>query len=91
VCDPTVPIKGDSHGTVSRGDRHDGWHGQKWADSNCSGKRAEAAVKSPTSSRPLLKQQESPLPQREDDAPVSRSSNGSHAQRAPRELPVLSH
>jgi hypothetical protein len=89
--DPTVPIKGDGHGSVSRGDRHDGWHGQKWAGSNCSGTRAEAAVKSPAGSRPLLKRRESPLPRREDDAPMSRSSNGSHAQRAPRESPVPSH
>jgi hypothetical protein len=89
--DPTVPIKGDDHGSVSHGDRHDGWHGQKWAGSNCSGRRAEAAVKSPAGSRPLLKRRESPLPRREDDAPVSRSSNGSHAQWAPRESPVPSH
>jgi hypothetical protein len=39
--------------------------------------RAEAAIKSSAGSRPLLGQQESPLPQREDDAPVFRSSNGS--------------
>jgi hypothetical protein len=89
--DPTVPIKGDGHGSVSRGDRHDGWHGQKWTGSNCSGRRAEAAIKSPAGSRPLLKRQVSPLPRREDDAPVSRSSNGSHAQRVPRESPVPSH
>jgi hypothetical protein len=86
--DPTVPIEGNGHGTVSRGDRHDGWHGQKWAGSNCSGRRAEAAVKSPAGSRPLLKRRESPLPRREDDTPVSRSSNGSHAQRAPCTRPV---
>jgi hypothetical protein len=89
--DPTVPIKSDSHGSVSRGGRHDGWHGQKWAGSNCSGRRAEAAAKSPAGSCPLLKRWEHPLPRREDDAPVSRSSNGSHAQRAPRESPVPSH
>jgi hypothetical protein len=71
--------------------RHDGWHGQKRAGSNCSGRRAKAAVKSPAGSRPLLKRRESPLPRREDDSPVPRSSNGSHAQRAPRELPVPSH
>jgi hypothetical protein len=35
------------------------------------------AVKSSAGSRPLLGQQESPLPWREDDAPVFRSSNGS--------------
>jgi hypothetical protein len=89
--DPTVPIRGDGHGSVSRGGRHDGWHGQKWAISNCSGRRAEAAVKSPAGSRPLLKRRESPLPRREDDAPVLRSSNGSHAQWAPHESPVPSH
>jgi hypothetical protein len=89
--DSTVPIKGDGHGSVIRGGRHDGWHGQKWADSNCSGRRAEAAVKSPAGSRPLLKRRESPLPRRKDDAPMSLSSNGSHAQRAPHESPVLSH
>jgi hypothetical protein len=89
--DPTVTIEGNSHGIVSRGDRHDGWHDQKWTGSNCSGRRAEAAVKSPAGSRPLLKRRESPLPRREDDSPVSRSSNGSYAQRAPRESPVPSH
>jgi hypothetical protein len=45
--DPTVPIKDSDHGSVSRGDRHDSCYGQKWAGSNCSGRRAEAAVKSP--------------------------------------------
>jgi hypothetical protein len=75
--DPTVPIKCNDHGSVSRGDRHGGWYGQKWAGSNCSGRRAEAAVKSPAGSRPLLKRQESPLPWRKDDAPVFHSSNGS--------------
>jgi hypothetical protein len=89
--DPTMPIEGDDHGTVSRGDRHDGWHGQKWASSNYSGRRAEAVAKSPAGSRPLLKRRESPLPRREDDAPVSRSSNGSYAQRAPCGSPVPSH
>jgi hypothetical protein len=88
--DPTVPIKGDGRGSVSRGGRHDSWHGQKWAGSNCSGRRAEVAVKSHAGSRPLLKRRESPLPRREDDAPVSRSSNGSHAQRAPHESLVPS-
>jgi hypothetical protein len=52
---------------------------------------AEAAVKSPAGSRPLLKQRESPLPRCEDDTSVPRSSNGSHAQRAPHESPVPSH
>jgi hypothetical protein len=45
--------------------------------SNGGGRRAEAAVKSSASSRPLLGQQGNPLPRREDDAPVFRSSNGS--------------
>jgi hypothetical protein len=45
--------------------------------SNGGGRRAEAAVKSSASSRPLLGQRENPLPRREDDAPVFRSSNGS--------------
>jgi hypothetical protein len=37
----------------------------------------EAAVKSSAGSRPLLEQQGSLLPWREDDAPVFRPSNGS--------------
>jgi hypothetical protein len=45
--------------------------------SNGGGRRAEAAVKSSARSRPLLGQRENPLPRREDDAPVFRSSNGS--------------
>jgi hypothetical protein len=53
--------------------------------------QTEAAVKSPAGSRPLLKRRESPPSRREDDAPVPRSSNGSHAQRAPRESLVPSH
>jgi hypothetical protein len=40
------------------------------------GRWTEAAVKSSAGSRPLLEQRESPLPRREDDTPVSRSSNG---------------
>jgi hypothetical protein len=77
ACDPAVSIKCNDHGSVSRVDRHGGWHGQKWAGSNCSGRRVEATVKSPAGSHPLLKRQESPLPQCEDNAPVFRSSNGS--------------
>jgi hypothetical protein len=65
------------HGSVSRGRRRDGRYGHKWAGSNGGGRRAEAAVKSSAGSRPLLGQRESPLPQREDDAPVFRFSNGS--------------
>jgi hypothetical protein len=74
---PTVPTEHISHGSVSHGRRRDGRYGQKWADSNGGGRRAEAAVKSSASSRPLLGQRENPLPRREDDAPVFRSSNGS--------------
>jgi hypothetical protein len=36
-----------------------------------------ATVKSSAGSRPLLGQRENPLPRREDDAPMFRSSNGS--------------
>jgi hypothetical protein len=75
--DPTVPTEHIDHGSVSRGRRRDGQYGQKRADSNGGGRRAEAAVKSSAGSRPLLGQQESPLPRREDDAPVFCSSNGS--------------
>jgi hypothetical protein len=82
---PTVPTRRIGHGSVSRGRRRDGrygqkWvdnNGQKWVDNNGGSRRAEAAVKSSAGSRPLLGQQESPLPRREDDAPVFRSSNGS--------------
>jgi hypothetical protein len=75
--DPTVPIEHNDHGSFSRRGRHDGRYGQKWAGSNCGSRRAEAAVKSPAGSRPLLKQQEIPLSRYEDDAPVFRSSNDS--------------
>jgi hypothetical protein len=74
---PTVPTEHIGHGSVSRGRRRDGRHGRKWAGSNGSGRRAEAAVKSSAGSRPLLGQRESPLPRSEDDAPVLCSSNGS--------------
>jgi hypothetical protein len=74
---PTVPTERNGHGSVSRGRRRDGRYGQKWADSNGGGKRAEAAVKSSAGSRPLLEQQGSPLSRREDDAPVFCPSNGS--------------
>jgi hypothetical protein len=74
---PTVSTEHISHGLVRRGRRSDGRYGQKWADSNGGGRRAKAAVKSSAGSRPLLGQRESPLPRREDDAPVFRSSNGS--------------
>ena len=75
--DPTVPIGHNDHGSVSREGRRDGRYGQKWADSNGGSRRAEAAVKSSAGSRPLLEQQGSPLPRREDDAPVFHSSKGS--------------
>jgi hypothetical protein len=75
--DPTVPTEHIGHGSVSRGRRRDGRYGQKWAGSNGGGRRAEAAVKPSASSCPLLGQRESPLPRREDDAPVFCSSNGS--------------
>jgi hypothetical protein len=74
---PTVPTEHIDHGSVSRWRRRDGQYGQKRADSNCGGRQAETAVTSSAGSRPLLGQQESPLPRREDDAPVFRSSNGS--------------
>jgi hypothetical protein len=77
VHSPTVPTRRIGHGSVSCGRRRDDRYGQKWAGSNGGGRRAEAAVKSSAGSRPLLKQQESPLPRHEDDAPVFRSSNGS--------------
>jgi hypothetical protein len=73
---PTVPTGHIGHGSVSHGRRRDDRYGQKWAGSNGGGRWAEAAVKSPAGSRPLLGQRESPLPRREDDVPVFRSSNG---------------
>jgi hypothetical protein len=75
---PTVPTRHTGHESVSRERRRDDRYGQKWAGSNGGGRRAEAAVKSAVGSRPLLGQQGSPLPRREDDAPVFRPSNGSH-------------
>jgi hypothetical protein len=74
---PTVPIKCNDHGSVSRRERRDGRYDQRRADSNCSSRRAEAAVQSPTGSHPLLKRQGSPLPRSKDDAPMFCSSNGS--------------
>jgi hypothetical protein len=68
--DPTVPTEHIGHGLVSHGRRRDDRYGQKWAGSNGGGRRAEVAVKSSASSRPLLGQRENPLPRREDDAPV---------------------
>jgi hypothetical protein len=77
----TVPTEHIGHGSVSRGRRRDGRYGQKWVDSNGGSRRAEAAVKSFAGSCPLLEQQGSPLPWREDDAPVFRPSNGSRNDR----------
>jgi hypothetical protein len=74
---PTVPTRRISHRSVSRGRRRDDRYGQKWADSNGGSRRTEVVVKSSAGSRPLLGQQESPLPWREDDALVFRSLNGS--------------
>jgi hypothetical protein len=78
---PTVLIDHIGHGLVSRRRRRDDRYGQKWADSNGGSRRAEAAVKSSAGSRPLLEQQGSPLPRREDDAPVFCPSNGSRNDR----------
>jgi hypothetical protein len=86
---PTVPIEHNDHGSVSHGKRHAGQYGQKWTGSNCS-RRAEAEVESPAGPHPLLKQRGSPLPRRKDDAPMFRSSNGSHT-RPPHESPIPSH
>jgi hypothetical protein len=77
---PAVPTKRIGHGSASRGRRRDGRYGQKWADSHGGSRRTEAAVKSSAGSCPLLEQQGSPLPWREDDAPVFRSSNDSRMQ-----------
>jgi hypothetical protein len=74
---PTVPTEHIGHGSVRHGRRRGGRYGQKWAGSNDGGRRTEAAVKSTAGSRPLLEQRENPLPRREDDAPVFRSSSGS--------------
>jgi hypothetical protein len=51
--DSTVPTEHIGHGSVSRGRRRDSRYGQKWAGSNGGGRRAEAAVTSSASSRPL--------------------------------------
>jgi hypothetical protein len=74
---PTVLTKRIGHESVSCGRRRDGRYGQKWAGSNGGSRRAKAAVKSSACSRPLLEQQGSPLPRREDDTPVFRPSNDS--------------
>jgi hypothetical protein len=74
---PIVPTKHIGHKSVTRGRRRDDRYGQKWVDRNGGGRRAEAALKSSADSHPLLEQQGSPLPRREDDTPVFRPSNGS--------------
>jgi hypothetical protein len=74
---PIVPTKHIGRGSVSHGRRCYSRYGQKWAGSNASNRRAEVVVKSSTGSRPLLKQQGSPLPWRKDNTPVFRPSNGS--------------
>jgi hypothetical protein len=81
VRGPAVPVKHNDHGSVSHGRRHDGRYGQKWVDSNGDNIRAETTVKSSAGSRPLLKRRKSPLPRREDDAPVFRPLNGSYDDR----------
>jgi hypothetical protein len=78
---PAVPVEHNDHGSVSRGRRRDGRYDQKWDDSNGGSRRAETTVKSFAGSRPLLEQQESPLPRCEDDAPVFSPSNGSRNDR----------
>jgi hypothetical protein len=71
---PTVPAEHVGHGSVSHGRRRDGRYGQKWADGNGGSRRAEAAVKSSAGLRPLLEQQESPLPRCEDETLVPRTT-----------------
>jgi hypothetical protein len=61
---PIVPTKHIGQGSVSRGRRRDSRYGQKWAGSDGDSRRAEAVVKSSAGSRPLLEQQERPLPRR---------------------------
>jgi hypothetical protein len=78
---PAMPTEHIDHGSVSHERRRDGRYGQKWAGSNGGSRRMEASVKSSAGSRPLLEQQGSPLPRREDNAPVFRPSNGSRNDR----------
>jgi hypothetical protein len=81
---PTVPATHNVHGSVSRGRRRDGRYGQKWADNNGGNRRAEVAVKSSAGSRPLLEQQESPLPRCEDETPVPQMARATAAPRTTR-------
>jgi hypothetical protein len=69
--DPTVLIECNDHRSVSHEDRRDDRYGQKRTSSNCSNRRAEAAVQSPTGSHPLLKRQRSPLPRHKTMHPCS--------------------
>jgi hypothetical protein len=90
--DPTVPIKCNNHGSLNRGDRHDGRYDQRRTGSNCSNRRAEAAIQSPTGSHPLPKRQGSPLPQhKRRRTHVLFLERPTHAQQMPRESPVPSH
>jgi hypothetical protein len=44
---PNSAIKYDGHGPVSHGNRCNSWHGHRQDDSNCSNRRAEAAIQPP--------------------------------------------
>jgi hypothetical protein len=75
--DPTVPARRIGHGPVSRGRRRDSRYSQNGlAVIAVAGGRKKRSRRQP-SSRPLMGQRENPLPRREVDAPVFRSSNGS--------------
>jgi hypothetical protein len=90
--DPTVPARRIGHGPVSRGRRRDSRCGQKWADSNGGGRRAEAAVTSSaklTSPRGTTREP-SPTALRRC-ARVPFLERPAHAQRLPREPLALSH
>jgi hypothetical protein len=90
--DPTVPTEHIGHGSVSRGRRRDGRYGQKWAGSNGSGKRAEAAVKSSAklTSPPGTAREPSPTARRRRTR-VLFLERLARAQRLPREPLVPSH
>jgi hypothetical protein len=84
--DPTVPARRVGHGPVSRGRRSDGRCGQKCADSNGGGRRAEAAVTSSAklTSHPGTAREPSLAAQRRR-AHVPFLERLAHAQRLPRE------
>jgi hypothetical protein len=90
--DPTVPTRHVGHGSAIRGRRRDGRYGQKWADSNGGGRRAEAAVKSSAklTSPPGTATEPSPTARRRR-ARVPFLERLAHAQRPPREPLVPSH